>query len=70
MPVDTRVTLKSFNVLGQEVKTLIDDVQIAGYKSVTWDTKNNEGRQVASGVYFYWLQAKEYTKTLKLMILR
>lgn len=70
LPIDTRVTLKVFNVLGQEVRTLVDDTQTAGYRSVVWDTRNDQGNQIASGVYFYRLQTREYTKTLKLMVLR
>jgi len=39
------------------VRTLVDEVQEAGYYTITWDGKDNDGRQVPSGVYFYRLTA-------------
>ena len=49
------VTLKIYNLLGQEVRTLVDEVQEPGYYAVTWDGKESDGRQAASGIYFYRL---------------
>jgi len=65
LPADNRVTIKIYNVLGQEVKTLIDEIQDAGYKSVTWNASS-----IPSGVYFYRLQAGNFTETRKLLLLR
>ena len=47
------VTLKIYNLLGQEVRTLVDEVKEAGYYSVTWDGKDDVSNDVASGIYFY-----------------
>ena len=52
LPTDSRVTLKIFNLLGQVVSVLKDEVQNVGYKSVEWNSSN-----VSSGVYFYRLEA-------------
>jgi hypothetical protein len=52
LPVLSIVKLRIFNVLGQEVKTLVDGVQDAGYESLEWDAS-----ALASGVYFYRLEA-------------
>ncbi len=52
LPVRSRVSLDVYNVLGQIVATLASGIQAAGYKEVTWRASN-----VASGVYFYRLQA-------------
>ncbi len=52
LPVNAKVSLKIYNVLGQEVRTLVDEVQDAGYKSVEWSAGG-----VPSGVYFYRLSA-------------
>lgn len=51
------VTLKIYNTLGQEVKTLVNTRQNAGNYKVQWDGKDNAGKSVASGVYIYRLEA-------------
>jgi hypothetical protein len=53
LPVPGMVTLKIYNVLGQEVCTLVNEVQNAGPHVVIWNSQNDAGRSVASGVYFY-----------------
>lgn len=65
LPADSRVSLKVFNLVGQQVATLVDENQQAGYKSVEW----NAGK-APSGVYFYRLQAGNFTSVRKLMILK
>ncbi|NIR70305.1 T9SS type A sorting domain-containing protein, partial [candidate division KSB1 bacterium] len=57
LPVDAKVSIKIFNILGQLVKTLVDENQKAGIKSVTWQGTNDAGRSVASGVYLYQMRA-------------
>jgi len=49
------VTLRIFNLLGQEMKTLVNQHQEPGYYSITWDGTDSDGVQAASGVYFYCL---------------
>jgi len=56
LPIDSWVTLKVYNILGQEVATLIDGFQDAGYKSVEWNSSSS-GEGTSSGVYFYRLDA-------------
>jgi hypothetical protein len=60
LPVDSRVALRIYNTLGQEVKTLVNELQKAGYETVEWNTGN-----VASGVYFYKLEATSATDATK-----
>jgi hypothetical protein len=67
---DGKVTLKVYNVLGQEVRTLVSAVEKAGYRSVTWDGKNNLGEAVSSGIYFYRLEAGNFVKARKMMLLK
>ncbi len=57
LPQVSRVNLNVYNTTGQLVKTLVDAVMSAGEKSVAWNGKSNNGVNVASGVYFYQLQA-------------
>jgi hypothetical protein len=65
LPTDSRVSLKLFNILGQEVLTLVNEEQKAGYKSVEWNALN-----FASGVYFYRLQAGDFVSSKKLLLLK
>ncbi len=68
------VSLKVYNILGQEVKTLVDERQPAGSYRVLWDGRDNYGKEVSSGVYFYRLEVKggssEMTKTRKMILMR
>jgi hypothetical protein len=65
LPAQSLVTLKVFNVLGQEIATLVDGIESPGSKSVQFD-----GGGLPSGAYFYRLQAGSYTATKMLMIVR
>jgi hypothetical protein len=65
LPVAKDIKLVVFDVLGKEVATLVDGVEEPGYKSVKWDASG-----VASGMYFYRLQAGEFVQTRKLLLLR
>ncbi|MFQ6031960.1 MAG: FlgD immunoglobulin-like domain containing protein, partial [Candidatus Zixiibacteriota bacterium] len=59
----SHVTLKIYNVLGQEVRTLVDETTEPGFYTVTWDGRDSFGNGVASGVYFYRLTAGEFSQT-------
>ncbi|MCW5897551.1 MAG: choice-of-anchor J domain-containing protein, partial [Bacteroidetes bacterium] len=58
LPTASTVSLKIYNILGQEVATLVDQVQTAGYHTAVWNGRNQYGSQVATGVYFYRIEAK------------
>ena len=64
------VELKVYNLLGDVVRTLVQKDQGAGYYSVNWDGKNNQGEIVTAGTYIYRLQAGEFVKTNKMLLLR
>jgi hypothetical protein len=65
LPHSGKVKLVIYNVLGQEVETLVDGEMVAGNHAVSW-----EASKYASGVYFYRLDAERYTQTLKMMLLK
>ncbi len=70
MKTKGHVSLKVYNVAGQLVRTLVDEVKDAGSCSVIWDGTNNGGAKVASGIYFYRMETKEFCKTKKIVLLR
>jgi hypothetical protein len=70
IPVDGDMTLKIFNTLGQQVRTLVDADLQADWYTVTWDGRDDCGRKVASGVYFGQLRAGDFSKTIKMVLLK
>jgi hypothetical protein len=64
------VTLKVYNILGQLVKTLVDEDKFPGSYQVVWDGKDQNGEEASSGIYFYKLKAKDYTETKKMILLK
>ena len=77
LPVDSRVKLVIYNILGQRVRTLSDEVQSAGYRSSEWNSRNDAEISVASGVYFYRIEATStsdptgtFTQVKKMVLLR
>jgi hypothetical protein len=65
-----RTTLKIYNVLGQLVRTLVDEEKQPGNYQVIWDGKNQKGNEVSSGIYFYQLRAGDCKETRKMSLLR
>ncbi len=70
LPVNSQVSLKIYNLLGQEVRTLVNGYETAGTKQITWDGKDNHGNTVSSGVYIYRLQAGKYCQTRKCLLIK
>jgi len=64
------VSLKVYNILGQEVRTLVDKKQLPGYYSVEWDGEDSSGRDLASGVYIYRIQAGEFVQSRRMILLK
>lgn len=76
IPATANVTVKVYNVLGQEVVTLFDGLQNPGTFQAVWDGRNSKGFTVASGMYFYSLTARSadskatYTNIKKMLLLK
>jgi len=64
------VSIKIYNLLGQEVCTLMNGNQDAGYYLVTWDGLDDSGIKVASGIYIYRIQAGEYIAIRKMVLMK
>ena len=70
LPEANQVTIKIFNALGQEVKTLVNREYPVGVHSVVWDAKDNNSRQVASGLYIYQIKAGKFIQVKKMLLMR
>jgi len=76
IPSASRVVLRIYNILGQEVATLLDEERPAGSHVVRWNGQNSSGRAVSSGVYFYRVEVKPvgmlspFTSVKKMLLLR
>ena len=70
LPKDTKVNLKIYNLYGQEVRTLVNEAQSAGHKSVVWNGRDNSGTIVSSGLYIYRLEAKNIVQNKKMLFLK
>ncbi len=70
LPVQEKVTLKVYDILGREIKTLINEELRPGYHSVEWDGTNDYGVKVSSGIYIYRITAGKFVKSMKMMMLK
>ena len=66
LPISDKVILKVYNTLGQEVRTLVNEIQDAGRKSIIWDGLDNVETAVSSGVYVYRLKIGSEVKGRKM----
>ena len=71
LPHAGKVVLKVYNIVGQEIRTLVDGQRPSGTYSVIWDGRDGSGRGVASGVYLYRLEAEgQWVQIRKMVLLR
>jgi hypothetical protein len=64
------VSLRVYNLLGQGIRTLVNETQIPGRHSVIWDGKDDKGREVSSGIYFYRLEAGDSKLTKRMVLIK
>jgi PKD repeat protein len=67
---DSHVTLEIYDILGRRLIALVNERVPAGRHFAAWDGRDDNGGQVASGIYFYRLQAGAYTQTRKMLLLK
>ena len=70
LPKDTHVTLTVYNLLGQNVLTLVDKIETFGSKTVVWNGVDEFGKEVSAGLYFVIFQTKDYRKSQKIILLK
>ncbi len=64
------MSLKIFDVLGREVKTLVNKEQVNGVYEVNWNGDDELGNKVSTGVYFYRIDAGDFVQTKKMMLIK
>jgi len=70
IPAECHVTLEIFNIKGNRVTTLVDAHHQSGTYDYTWNGVDDNSREVAGGVYFYKMQAGNYSETRKMILLK
>lgn len=70
LPEESQVKLEIYNISGQKVTTLVNEKQKAGYHTIHWNGQDHSSKKVASGIYFYKLQARDYAETRKMALVR
>ncbi len=64
------VNVKIYNIKGQKVKQLVNEILPAGKHTVIWNGKDSNGKQAASGIYFYKLKSGDFEKSRKMLLLK
>ena len=70
LPQTTHAELKVYNIRGQVVATLVDEVVSAGVHQVNWNGRNALGQAVASGVYIYSLRSASFQDARKMLLIK
>jgi flagellar hook assembly protein FlgD len=70
VPQDSKVTLFIYDLLGRQVRTLVNQDISAGFHDAIWDATDDMGRPVSGGLYIYRINAGGYSKTMKMLFLK
>ena len=70
LPEDALVNITIYDMVGRVVKTLMNDQQTAGYKSIQWNATNDAGSPVSAGIYLYMIQAGDFRQTKNMGLLK
>ena len=70
LPVKTDVKVEIFDIRGNKVKSLLNQLQEPGSKSVQWNASNSFGEKVSSGMYFYRIETSDFKQTKKMILLK
>ncbi|RKY86512.1 hypothetical protein DRQ11_08325, partial [candidate division KSB1 bacterium] len=71
LPKSSRITIEIYNILGQKVRTLVDNCfQPKGTHEISWNALDDRGQMAASGVYIYTIKANDFISSKKMLLLR
>ena len=70
IPQASFVTIQIYNIQGQLISSIFSGFKAPGNYKTTWDGKNNYGKELTSGIYFYVIRAGEFKETRKMLLIR
>jgi len=70
LPKQSLVSIKIYDILGREIRTLVNTEQTQGVHKVEWDGKNNSGSMAASGTYIYRIDAGDFVQSKKMVMIK
>jgi hypothetical protein len=70
LPENGHVNIIIYDMLGRRVKSLVNQTQDAGFKSVLWNATNDYGKPVSAGIYLYQIHTGEFVQTKKMVLLK
>ena len=70
LPKSLPVEINVYDILGREIRTLMNRTELAGIRSVSWDGLDNFGQKVPSGIYFYDFSADDYFNVKKMVLVK
>jgi len=70
LPSSEKVTIKIYDIIGKEIRTLVNEEKNAGTYTAQWNGRNNEGNSVSSGIYLYRIHAGNYIETKKMTLVK
>ncbi|MBA4407748.1 hypothetical protein C0389_10770 [bacterium] len=70
LPQNSFVSIKVYDILGREVKTLVNTELPAGNHSIIWKGDDNDGQSISSGTYFYKIQSDNFSQVKKMILMK
>ena len=70
LPEDAMVNITIYDMMGRNVKTMVNSQQNTGFKSIQWDATNDAGAPVSAGLYLYTIESKQFRQTKKMVLLK
>tara|TARA_B100001027_G_scaffold183741_1_gene135629 strand:- start:154 stop:591 length:438 start_codon:yes stop_codon:yes gene_type:complete len=67
---DCLVGITIYDMRGNVIRQLVNEVQNSGFKTVEWNSTNNQGKEVSAGVYLYSIEAGNFRQTKKMILLK
>ena len=70
LPDGVKVKIDIYDIRGRKVKSLLNQFQEPGFKSIQWNASNDLGEKVSSGMYFYIIETQDFKQTKKMILLK